>query len=200
MGKAMNILQQMAQPIVPRFETPHGNQIPPALKPLSAATGRPLRWSRLRWFKGDFELRAGDDSVGTLSFHSLWSYHLATATSADGTWTFKRTGFWRPEITVRASGSDDDIAVFRYNMWKKGGCLEFRDGRKFRFTDKRWATRFEIRSDRDAVLMSLRANSWTDSSAEVETGPEAERLPEQSLLLLFGWYLAILTRNDAAGA
>jgi hypothetical protein len=195
----MNTLPQMAQPIGPRFETPRGHQIHPAMKPISEATDLPLRWNRLRWFKGDFELRAGDDSVGTLSFHSMWSY-LATATSADGTWTFKRTGFWRPEITVRVSGGDADIAVFRYNTWKNGGWLEFRDGRKFRTTDKRWATRFEIRSDRDEVLMSLHASSWTDSSAEVELGPEAGRLPEQSLLLLFGWYLAILTRNDAAGA
>lgn len=169
------------------------------MKPISEATGRPLRWNCLRWLKRDFELRAGDDSVGTLSFRSMWSY-LATATSADGTWTFNRTGFWRPEIMVRVLGSDADLAVFRYNMWENGGWLEFCDGRRFRITDKRWATRFEIRSDRDQVLMSLRASSWTENSAEVEPGPEALSLPELSLLLLFGWYLAILTRDDAAGA
>jgi hypothetical protein len=193
----MNVFQQMAQPIVPRFESPRGYHTSPAMKPISAATGRPLRWNRLRRFKRDFELRAGDDSVGTLSFHSMWSY-AATATSADGIWTFNRTGFWRPEITVRVSGSDTAIAVFRYNVWENGGQLEFRDGRSFRATNNCWQTRFEILSDRDEVLMSLRASSWNESSAEVEPGPAAGRLPERSLLFLFGWYLAVLTRNDAA--
>ena len=169
------------------------------MKPISATNGGPLRWNRLRWFKGDFELRAGNDSVGTLSFRSMWSY-LATATSADGAWTFQRTGFWRPEIMVRVSGSDADIAVFRYNTWENGGWLEFRDGRRFRATNNCWQTRFEILSDRDEVMMSLRASSWTESSAEVESGPEAGRLPERSLLHLFGWYLAVLTRDEAAGA
>lgn len=169
------------------------------MKPISAATGRPLRWKRLRWFGRDFELRAGDDPVGKLSFRSLWSY-LATATSADGTWTFKRTGFWRPEIAVRVAGSDADLAVFRYKTWGNGGSLEFRDGRRFRITDKRWSTRFEILSGRDEVLMALRASAWKESSAEVEVGPEAAKLPEGSLLLLFGWYLAVLTREEAAGA
>ena len=135
----MNILQPMAQPIVPRFEIPHGNQRSRAMKPISATNGGPLRWNRLRWFKGDFELRAGNDSVGTLSFRSMWSY-LATATSADGAWTFQRTGFWRPEIMVRVSGSDADIAVFRYNTWENGGWLEFRDGRRFRATNNCWQT------------------------------------------------------------
>jgi hypothetical protein len=195
----MNIFQQMAQTIVPRFEAPRGRQTYPVMKPIFEATGRPLRWNRLRMFGGDFELRAGDDLVGTLSFRSAFG-SMATATSADGTWTFKRTGIWRPEITVPLSGNDADVAVFRNNTWKDGGWLEFRDGRRFRATNNCWMTRFEIRSDRDEVLMSLRASSWTDSSAEVEPGPEARRLPELSLLLLFGWYLAVLTRSDAAAA
>lgn len=195
----MNTFQQMAQTAVPRFEAPGGHQTYPAMKPISEATDRPLRWNSLRWFKRDFELRAGDDCVGRLSFCSMWSY-LATATSADEIWTFKRTGFWRPEITVRASGSDAEIAVFRYKTWEDGGCLEFRDGRKFRTTDKRWEKRFEIRSDRDEVLMSLRASAWTERSAEVELESEVERRLELSLLLLFGWYLAVLTRDEAGGA
>ncbi len=195
----MNILQTMCSKSFPRYETSRDNRTPPAMKPIANATGRPLRWKQLRWFKRDFELRAGDDSVGTLSFRSMWSY-LARAASADGTWTFQRNGFWRPEITVRVSGSDTNIAVFRYNTWKNGGWLEFRDGRKVRITDKRWATHFEILSDRDQVLMSLRTSAWTERSAEVELGPESGTLSEQSLLLLFGWYLAVLTRDDAAGA
>jgi hypothetical protein len=199
MGKAMNKLQSMRSPSFPRFETPRDDRTHLAMKPLSAATGRPLRWNRLRWYKKDFELRAGDDPVGALSFRSMWSY-LATATSAEVTWTFKRTGFWRPVITVRAKGSDADIAVFRYKMWEDGGWLEFRDGRKFRITDKRWATRFEILTERDEVLIALRVSAWTERSLEVELRPDAGRLPELSLLLLFVWYLAVLTREDAGGA
>lgn len=199
MGKAMNVSQSMSRHSLARFGTRPGNRTNLAMKSISAATSRPLRWNRLRWYKKDFELRAGDDPVGKLSFRSLWSYR-ASATSADGTWTLKRIGFWRPVITVRVSGSDADFAVFRYKRWMDGGTLEFRDGRTFRITDKRWATRFEVLSDRDDALMSLRASAWTDRTAEVELGPETTRLPELSLLLLFGWYLAVLTREEAAGA
>jgi hypothetical protein len=195
----MNIPQPMRSLALSRFESPRRNQTRPAMKPISEAAGRPLRWHHLGWFKGDYELRAGDETVGTLSFPSLWSY-MATATSAEGTWRFKRTGFWRPEIAVRVSGTDTDLAVFGYNSWKNGGSLEFRDGRKFCIIGKSWGTRFEIRSDRDQVLLSLCASPWTGGSAELEVGAEAARLPELTLLLLFSWYLAVLTRDEAAGS
>lgn len=195
----MNLFQQVAQAFLPRFETPSDRQTYPALKTLVAATERPLRWNRRHRFGREFELRSGEASVGTLSFHGPFS-SIATAAAADGTWTLRRTGFWRTGIEVRVAGSDVAVAIFRSNPWRSGGWLEFHDGRRFRAMGNCWATRFELRSSCGEVLTSLRAGPWSNRTAEVELAAAAEQLPARSLLLLFGWYLAIITRNDAAAA
>ena len=47
--------------------------------------------------------------------------------AADGHWTFKRTGFFNPRITVRLNGHDTDLALFK-PQWTGGGVLEFYSG------------------------------------------------------------------------
>jgi hypothetical protein len=73
--------------------------------------------------KREFELRAGEATIASLEFRSTFG-SLASAESGDGSWTFKRVGFWRSHVTVRESGSETDLAVFRNNTWSAGGTLE----------------------------------------------------------------------------
>ena len=91
------------------------------------ATGE-LVWVQPARLKQEFELRAGDEVVGSLRFERS---SLATGEAADQSWTFKREGFWHPRITVRVSGSDVNIALFSPG-WAGGGTLDL-DGRQMRF-------------------------------------------------------------------
>ena len=54
-----------------------------------------LTWTQPKALKQAFELRAGEDVVGTLEFRNSFG-SFATGESADGRWTFKRQGFFRP--------------------------------------------------------------------------------------------------------
>ena len=86
--------------------------------------GRELKWVQPHALKMEYELRAGEMLAATLHFRSSFG-SFATATSADGSWTFKRVGFWQTRVTVRTSGTETDLAVFRNNTWSGGGTLEF---------------------------------------------------------------------------
>ena len=88
------------------------------------ATGE-LLWVQPARLKQEFELRAGDEVVGTLRFERS---SLAIGETADQRWTFKREGFWHPRITVRVQGSDANVALFSPS-WVGGGTLDL-DGRQ----------------------------------------------------------------------
>ena len=155
-----------------------------------------LGWLQPNALKSEYELRSGEELVETLKFRGMFGT-LATAECADGAWTFKRVGFWQHRATIRAQGSDADLAVFRNNTWASGGELTFQDGRTFRASTNLWMTRFAFTGAGDEPLVRFHYGGVFHRSADVELAPEARTLPELPLLVLFGWYLVIMLDRDA---
>jgi hypothetical protein len=156
-----------------------------------------LSWTQPHVLHNDYELRAGTELVGTLRFRSALGT-LATGEAGDGTWTFKRVGFWRQALTIRTAGSDHDFAAFHNNTWSGGGTLELPGGRKVRATSNTWQTVYEWSLDSGEVLFRFRMGGVFRRKAEVEVTPAGAAQAELSLLLLLAWYLAIMLANDAA--
>jgi hypothetical protein len=160
---------------------------------------RGLRWSQPSGLRGRYELRSGDELVGTLVFRSAFGT-LATAESGDGCWTFKRVGFWQHRATIRKCGEDADLAVFTNQTWGGGGTLEFPSGRRFRATTNFWHTNLEFVTEAGERLTRFDYGGFFRMSAAVEVSRRALQLPELPLFVLFGWYLAVMLSRDAAAA
>jgi hypothetical protein len=165
------------------------------MRSLAALKG-PLRWSQPSALRSEYELRAGDELAGTLKLRSMFGT-LADAEGGDGTWTFKRVGFWRNGATIRRAGSDEDIAVFRNNTWAAGGQLDFANGGRFRATTNFWMTRFEFHTESEQLLLRFRFGGVFRRAADVEVTDAAKRLAEWPLLVHFGWYLLVMLDRDA---
>jgi hypothetical protein len=158
-----------------------------------------LHWVQLRAIKHEFELRSGDELCGTLSWKKAFG-SLASATSDDGEWTFKRVGFLNPRVTIRQPGSDMDIAIFKPG-WTGSGILEFRSGRRFQWEHKdfwrlEWA--FE-EAGQELLRFKSRAGSFK-MKVRVDLAPAAKNFDEASLLASLGMYLLVLMRDDSAAA
>jgi hypothetical protein len=48
--------------------------------------------------------------------------------------------------SIRACGSDAEIATFKNNTWSGGGTLTVADGREFLITTNVWQTKLEIQT------------------------------------------------------
>ena len=165
---------------------------------IAEATGA-LRWSQPKALKMEYELRSGDMLAATLRVHSAFGT-LATAESGDGSWTFKRIGFWQHRATIRAKGAETDLALFRNNTWAAGGELEFAGGRKYKAATNFWMTRFEFSTEMDEPLVRFDYGGVFRRSADVQVTASARRLSELPLLVLFGWYLVVMLDRDAGAA
>jgi hypothetical protein len=170
------------------------------MKRIRDVAHRPLRWVQRSGWKPDSELQADDEVVATLSFRSAWG-SLATGTSADGSWTFKRLGFLRTRVTIRTAGEEADLAVFHNNTWSAGGTLELLDGRKYRANSNFWATTYEIRTESDSPLIAFRhVGGMLRLSSDVEIHDAAKSLAELPWMVMLGWYLTVMMHQDSAGA
>lgn len=170
------------------------------MQKISAQSNKTLKWLQPNILKMEYELRAGKDQVASLRFRSSFGT-LATAESADGCWTFKRTGFFQSRVTVRACGNERDLAVFKNNTWKGGGTLELADGRTFLVNTNFWQSAYEFRDSAEQPLVRFKTNlGLMQQSAEVEILPAAGYLSELPWMVLLGWYLAVMLNNDSAAS
>lgn len=167
------------------------------MKKIAEVIGRELEWVQPSAWKMEYELRAGDKPIATLRFRSSFG-SFATAESADGCWTFKRVGFWQTRATVRACGTDTDIATFRNNTWSGGGALELHDGRKLLATTNLWQTNFEFKTETGETLVRFKSRGLVHLSATVEILPDGAGVPELPWVAMFGWYLAVMMYMEAA--
>jgi hypothetical protein len=171
-------------------------QITPHMLPILEAAARGLHWTQsVSGLHG--ELHAGDDLVGRLERHSIFGT-LATGESADGCWTFKRVGFLQTRATIRQCNGDTDIGAFRDNTWNSGGTLELDSGASFRVTTNFWTTRLEFLLDDDTPFVAFELSGILKRSANVVIHPSATSHRDTPLVVLFGWYLAVMLDGDGA--
>lgn len=159
-----------------------------------AATGE-LLWVQPARLKQEFELRAGDEIVGSLRFERS---SLATGEAAGQSWTFKREGFWHPRITVRVPGSDANVALFSPG-WAGGGTLDL-DGRQLRFVAANfWHSQWDWVDAQNKPVVHFKSHQGvlkTEGQVEIET--DAIQSPDLPLLGVLGWYLLVLFARDAS--
>src|SRR5262245_39564144 len=125
---------------------------------------------------------------------------LAIAQSAEGSWTFKRTGFLNPQVTVRVAGSDAEIATFKPS-WKGDGRVKMADGRRYRFVKLSfWSSEWAFDTDDGARIVHFQPKFALLKQATDVTVGAGGQVPELAMLTLLGWYLIVLMANDAGGA
>jgi hypothetical protein len=167
---------------------------------LRELVGTELQWIQPHALRREFELRSGEATVARLAFRSAFG-SLASAESDEGGWTFKRVGFWRSHVTVRESGSETDVAVFRNDTWTAGGTLTFADGRAYRANTNFWMTSYQFTNASDQPLVRFtRLGGLLHLSCNVQVEPAGVKLAELPWLMALGLYLIVKMRDDAGGS
>jgi hypothetical protein len=137
--------------------------------------------------------------VATLAWEKTFGT-LATAQTADATWTFKRVGFFNPRVTVRSPGSEADIAVFKPS-WGYGGTLEVQ-GKTFTWKKMDfWGSKWGFAWLDGTVLLSfgyangLSAMFKLEGTVEMSPG-SVSTVIDMPLLATLGWYIMVLMHDD----
>ena len=164
------------------------------------ASEQGLEWAQLRAFGRQYELRAGDDIVGTLS----WMRTCGTAASAvceEGQWVFERPGIFSRKVQVREAGTGAEVGLFQPN-WRGDGLLELVDGRIFQWVHANfWGTQWLFLGSAGEPLLRFQSRSrrfkMTASVGIASSGLPAK---ETSLLTMLGWYLMVLRSREMSAA
>jgi hypothetical protein len=167
------------------------------MKTIQSVIDQELTWSQQSLFKNEFELRWGGELVATLRFPKMIGT-MGEAQCGDGRWTFERKGFWKTTILVKASESDQVVGSYTNKKWGAGGTIELSAGKKLIIWRSIWKGLSELRTEEGEPLYQIRQKSSLRLSASVRISRKALALPELPWLVLFGFYLLVMARSDAA--
>lgn len=167
------------------------------MRALESVDVQQLVWTQPRGMQRHFELRSGDDLVCSLTWPG-WFRNRAVGHTSSREWHFDRRGIWKPRITIEDAGSGIEIAHMAYK-WRLQGDIIFDVERKYHWRSTNfWQTRWEMTDPNGLLLYELHmTNQWWRYTAEVRLAPDAERTRDLPLMLLTGWYLAYLMKQDS---
>jgi hypothetical protein len=157
--------------------------------------GQELVWTRLKGFPRSFELKSTDESFAVLTRRR--GTHFIGET-AEGRWSFKRSGFIHQRVSIRAGDSEQDFATVAMS-WKGCGTLELPPSRRYQWTQVSfWRQRYAFRDERSREMLQAYGGSF--GKLRVSIGPEARGVEELPLLVLLSGYLMMLMADDAAAS
>ncbi len=150
-------------------------------------------------WKGIHELRAGEVTIGTMTFTSLLG-HEATVSCPEGSWRFRQSGFWKPKLTVEDAATGSVLAEVPVGPFARTLTITLRNRghEKLTLELNLWATRFTLTGRMGHELVRLESKVFSFASADIHIGPKAAAYEELPWMLCLVWYLATTTRQSQA--
>jgi len=153
-----------------------------------------LHWIQPSILERRFELYSENNLWGELRFEpDSTAYSVLTIPSlATKLWTFKATGgILKPRVTIQATGTESDLAVYWYKRWG-GGWVEFVNGTKFYWKPTSfWGTGKGFYNVHRELLVELKQKFFALMKIRALLRIEAlcNDLDELPLLLMIAGYL-----------
>jgi hypothetical protein len=156
---------------------------------LTEFVGRWLTWCKSSRFHHVYELRAGAEVLARLRWSKIVG-SLALAEAGGNAWTLKRTGFLKPQVTLRKKDAQANLAVFTPD-WHGTGQVAFVDGHKYE-----WARRES--SDGEWVFSNPFGEELIQVRVATPPLQQADELSDAHAthLVLLGWYLLVLQAEE----
>jgi hypothetical protein len=172
---------------------------------ITSYTGDEVVWVQPSASRQNFELYAGENLLAQLDFRSAWGT-LATAKTADGTWTFKRQGFLNPRITVREENSEEDLGIYIPRFWG-GGRLVMKSGQEVVWRSLNfWNTAWAFQTTQEEPLLIFRYGIEGERLRDMFKNQATVELHNSQLTWLYpllaplGMYLLVLHQADSGAA
>jgi hypothetical protein len=167
------------------------------MKTIQSVVDHELTLAQKTVFKSEYELRWGGELVATLRFPKMLST-MGLAESGDGSWTFERVGFWKPQTLAKPKGSEDVLGRFTESAWKGGGVLQLTGGKRYLLRRSIWKGTAEFQTEAGESLLQFQNRGAFRVSTTLRIQRRALQVPELPWIVLLGFYLGVMARQDAA--
>ena len=117
---------------------------------------------------------------------------LAEGSSVEGKWTFKRTGFFKPIVTVRKLNEEKNYATLKFS-WTGESELSLSNGKKYFLKNLNiWRGEWGFVDEKENIILQTVPN-YNKRGADGFVYLNYKNIPKEDLylLILLNWYIIV---------
>jgi hypothetical protein len=164
---------------------------------MDSLSGQTFDWIQPTLGRRLFRLERGTGTVATLEFVSPWGT-VARARSERGRWVFQKKGLLRSRVIASLEDGVTEVGTFLPRIWRPGGTLELPDGRRYDTVGNFLRTRYQVLDPGGFPLLEYRRTGFLRTGGTMTLAPAGAQLRDLPWLMLFGWYLVVLSSGGSA--
>ena len=169
------------------------------MKTFSDYFGKTLLFIQPSLWKRTFELKDGNEIIGTLLYPKFFSV-TAHANIFGTKWEFYEPKWWKNLIEIREVGKELAIASYKPPTFKKKGKLELPHGESVFLSSNIFKSTLEILDKYDSPLVLLKRKMNIKTTYEIHIEKRSEILDKHPWVLLLIIYIEInKSRRRSAG-
>ena len=169
------------------------------MKNLSSFCGKQLEFTQPSVWKTYYELKNGDEIVGTVKKLKKFGFKLEI-NIFDNKWIFYRSSFWKSEIAIRQSGYTLPYAKYKGGKFTQHGMIKLPKGGRVRIVFKAFKKDYEIQDSSGQVLVRLTDKVKFRTTVEISIMKRSELIDKYPWVIILAWYISAIRKHVAAAA
>lgn len=161
------------------------------MRSISSVIDHPITFLQPKLFHSKFELRFGNELIGSLDRAGITSTEM-TAMTSDGCWKFRRGRFSQDEATVEDSSTGEIAGSFSSGFGKSKNIIHLPGEKDFPARLNIWRSRMVILDGKGGTIAEFREEGFLNMRYTITFYRTAARIPELPLLTMFGCYVILL--------
>jgi len=160
------------------------------MKTISDYFGKTLNFVQPSIWKRAFELKDGEQVIGTLTYPKFFSIRVE-AKIFDKKWEFYQPTWWKRLIDIREIGKELPIASYKPPDFKKKAKLELPHGESVFLCSNLFRTTYEIQDRYETRLVLFKNKFSMKANTEIQIEKRSEIMDKYSWILLLMLYVEL---------
>ncbi len=159
------------------------------MKSIRSFAGSTLQCIQPSFLKQEYELRAGEELVGTIRFPNVFK-RKAEVVSADGQWTIEEKGIFTQRISVSTSGGENPVTVLPFGAFRDNK-IHVTGTKVLRLKRNLWKQEYTLTTDMNLPVLQVKERAGLKSSFDLVLSGRTETIEEFPWLIFLVLNIAL---------
>lgn len=169
------------------------------MKPLSDYAEKNIKFSQTSIFKRFYELRAGDELMGTMQQKGFWGMKW-DVTILDRNYEIVKPSCWKTTLEIRDAGCEMPFATFQRDRLRSRGTLNLPRGEKLKIIPHLFKGFCDITNELGELILKIKLKTALRDKAEVMFEKKFDPADKYPWILMIAYIIALEQKHQAAHA
>jgi hypothetical protein len=170
------------------------------MKTISEYIGQEIMFAQPSVWKRTYELKANEETIGTLEQKGFFCGMKWIAAIQNKTWEIYKPSFWKASLDIREAGYEMPIANFIRDSFRSKGTLNLPKGERIKIEPHLFKGYCEIKNEQDESLVQIKLKSSMKEKAFVSIVKKSDVFDKYPWIIMLAYLIALEQKQQAQHA